>query len=862
MTDKITVLHAKNRTGKFFSAENPTGQAGASKLHKHKVHLLEGLKDLYELLKVETQNPHAVIIRGINESLTDQWVERNGETFNDEPRHWVMFDVDKYLPSISDPVQDPEAACKEFIKYELPAEFHDASFIWHLSSKHGKNPDELRSHLFFWLKDAKDCASIKNWAVGLSLPVDKSIFQHVQQHFIADPAFEGIDPFYDGQRLGFFNGLNDHVLINITEFAKTEGKDLVLPSNKRGSIGEFHRLFTVDEVIDSVIPEEFERIDARRLTWLKASGGSKGGAWIHDDQQHIGASHDSWPFGPNSLANLWDIVRVFKFGHLDDGCDAFERMATHAPSQQAMADWAQKEIAKRRKVIKKLDSSALIPLYESITYKMAMAVGVDVEEFIEEIECEPQTLFNFVEQCYWNTQRNKFYYLDGFEKEFFKEDFGIPFSEKSRFYSITSLNDIIDEKEASMSKTDFEKFKKSVHSVPIEHVKRYLISEKQASENKFEVDLFGQPARVVCEQGTAVCVREHVGFYQAEYDQAHIDDYKEHFPRLEMFLDFVVSARFASTRREAYLWIHATSGFGKTLLIDMLNNVGNLCLKTHMTEIEKAVSGNPSGLTIGQLVNTWAIVIDEFKSLKSEIKELTDSLRFSPKNRPMAEVPVYSKIFMSAESVDSLAGSSGVEDQFAKRFMYMRCDGEIDSRPLFIDNKPAYKASVTAYMAEYINQRIEQYRQIGKNEAARDAEKRIRMLRKELAISSSFESLADNFAEIRQDFTDYIQDAVESATNGTTSHQKREIYDLCVVDAHNHVYVKSTVKVFADWLYSTYDRAEATKIKYKTNDILGEQISIKGRSLKSKDGKTSAHKTRKVCFALPSVGDFNDPLLD
>lgn len=859
MTDKITILYAENKANKVFTKEGV--ETGTSFLHNSKVVNLSDLNDLYCLLEKETKNPHAVVIRGVNESAQGEWIARNSENFPDTPHNWLMFDIDGFEPVMSDSVSDVEGACKEFISYSLPEEFHNSDFIWHVSSKHGKNPDELRVHLFFWLKEAKDSPSLKNWSVGNSLPVDRSVFQEVQQHFISDPEFIDVEPFFSGDRIGYCKVGSSEVVIEIGTFEK-KTLDLVLPSGKKGIVGDFHRRFTIDDVLDRILVGEFERMDDRRLTWVNSNNGAKGGAWINDDRQHVGANHDSWPWGPHTLANLWDLVRVFKFGYADEGLDPFERMATHAPSQQLMMDWAKKELKKFAEHEQKLDSSVVKPLYESIIWQMAKSLSITDEELESEIGSEIEILSNFVQQCYWNTSKNRFYHLDGFEKSYGKEDFGIAFNESCQFFSRSKLNDLIGIASVGMSETNREKFQKSVTSIPIDSVKRYLISNKQATDTSYEVDLYGSPARIVCESGTAKCVRNHTVFFQNEIDQAIVDDYKQHFPELDSFLDFVVSARISSSRREGYLWLHATSGFGKTLLIDMLHKVGNLCLNTHMMEIERAISGNASGLTVNAMIYSWAIVIDEFKSLKSEIKELTETLRFSPKHSPMATVPVYAKIFMSAESIDSLAGDSGVEDQFAKRFSYMRCEGEIDKRKLFKEDKVAYKKSITAYMARYINTRIEEYRQAGKKWAEGDADKRLTDFHNAFAISKSFSSLEDNIASIKADFVSFVKESIDVAKMGTSDREKREIYESAVVDAEGGLHLKRCAAIFKNWVDGEFDYAEARKVKYKYKDFFGEQFLVRGTLISSQDQSSKPHKVRSLEAKIELKSDFADPLLD
>lgn len=113
---------------------------------------------------------------------------------------------------------------------------------------------------------------------------------------------------------------------------KHELKD---PRDKQDLIGAFCRAFNIYEAIAEFIPDTFEHIDDNHFTWL---GHQVRGVFATDDEQHLGASHDTWPFGTNNVANTFDIVRQFKFDPLmeeDILCPAFER-----PSYRDMCEWA------------------------------------------------------------------------------------------------------------------------------------------------------------------------------------------------------------------------------------------------------------------------------------------------------------------------------------------------------------------------------------------------------------------------------------------------------------------------------------------------------------------------------------------
>jgi KaiC/GvpD/RAD55 family RecA-like ATPase len=113
---------------------------------------------------------------------------------------------------------------------------------------------------------------------------------------------------------------------------KHELKD---PRDKQDVIGAFCRAFNIYEAIEEFLPDTFEHIDDNHFTWC---GHQVRGVFATDDEQHLGASHDTWPFGTNNVANTFDIVRQFKFDpdmQEDILLPAFERQ-----SYRDMCDWA------------------------------------------------------------------------------------------------------------------------------------------------------------------------------------------------------------------------------------------------------------------------------------------------------------------------------------------------------------------------------------------------------------------------------------------------------------------------------------------------------------------------------------------
>lgn len=112
----------------------------------------------------------------------------------------------------------------------------------------------------------------------------------------------------------------------------TELKD---PREKTDIVGAFCRAYSTPEAIAEFLPHVFTHANAHRYTW---TGHIAEGVFVSPDQQHAGASHDSWPWGTNRVVNTFDLVRQFKF-------DPEQLEDTSVPeykrdSYRSMCEWA------------------------------------------------------------------------------------------------------------------------------------------------------------------------------------------------------------------------------------------------------------------------------------------------------------------------------------------------------------------------------------------------------------------------------------------------------------------------------------------------------------------------------------------
>lgn len=368
MSDSITILSTVGpKLTKVFKGDGSVESYDDAASFKTRQVTVTGIDGLAKLLDTLAGKPKSCIIRGAPladppvKGSVEGTIARQKVNFTDQPLHMCLIDVDGYRPDFGDPVLDAELVIAEYIERCLPPEFFGASCYWQLSSSAGtsKAGGKFKAHLWFWLADPRTTAEMAAWAKTLvGQPFDRALFRLVQIHYTAAPIFEdgATDPV--PVRSGLIRGgFTDEVYLQIdagtlamareSGSGQSDGSDMKLvdPSQKPGLIGAFHRTYTPEQVLGEML-EGFEQVTDRRWTW-HGGGGTPEGVWVHQDEMHVGSSHNTWPI--DGIANLWDVVRVFKFGDFDrapEGADDFERLNAETapvgtrPSDLAMLAWA------------------------------------------------------------------------------------------------------------------------------------------------------------------------------------------------------------------------------------------------------------------------------------------------------------------------------------------------------------------------------------------------------------------------------------------------------------------------------------------------------------------------------------------
>lgn len=120
------------------------------------------------------------------------------------------------------------------------------------------------------------------------------------------------------------------------------------PEAKPGIVGAFCRTYDIYAVLEELLPGLYVSDDSTTDRYTYCGGSTTGGAIVYDNGKYLFSHHATDPCS-GKLVNAFDLVRIHKFGTLDEG-QSDDSTATQLPSYKAMCDFA-KEDSKVRSTI-------------------------------------------------------------------------------------------------------------------------------------------------------------------------------------------------------------------------------------------------------------------------------------------------------------------------------------------------------------------------------------------------------------------------------------------------------------------------------------------------------------------------------
>lgn len=361
---------------------------------------------------------------------------------------------------------------------------------------------------------------------------------------------------------------------------------------------------------------------------------------------------------------------------------------------------------------------------------------------------------------------------------------------------------------------------------------QHLQAHRQASKVKMSIDMFIRKPSMTFVDGDVTIVLRHRPFPEFRDIPDDLvrrvwDDYQNHFPEFPAFVEFTLQSRFcAGTRRRAFVWVHANSDWGKGALAQTFKNIG-LLYEMDIPEATKAMEGSPSGVDPDDMLRTWILFVDEWKSAPSNLKRLNDAINIAPKNKMRVTVPLYAKVFASAEDVSSLTGG-GIEQQFKQRFSYLRPpNADFDAIPLRNEiGSTEYVRILSAGVARYLNARVAQMVAIGKSAADVQAMAWLEAFHEQHLLTHTFESLDDNLQavadQLKVKVREWWVDHQRLSMNRSNRIPRRLVEALqgCKTGLYRgQQVVQLNDAVFDAWRDITTNKSTGAKVAYKTAQI-------------------------------------------
>lgn len=113
------------------------------------------------------------------------------------------------------------------------------------------------------------------------------------------------------------------------------------PTEKSGAVGAFCRIYDIPTAIEKFLTGVYAPVENDSHRYTFAAGSTAGGAVVYEDGRFLFSHHATDPAG-GKLCNAFDLVRLHRFGELDDDAKEGAR-GNRLPSYEAMCEFARND---------------------------------------------------------------------------------------------------------------------------------------------------------------------------------------------------------------------------------------------------------------------------------------------------------------------------------------------------------------------------------------------------------------------------------------------------------------------------------------------------------------------------------------
>ena len=133
---------------------------------------------------------------------------------------------------------------------------------------------------------------------------------------------------------------------------QTSNKRMEDPKTKLGVVGAFCRCYSISEAIDTFLLDTYDPVDDSLTRYTHVGSSSYGGLVVYDEDMFAYSHHESDPCSGREV-NAFDLVRLHKFGKLDDRTSEKTNI-DKLPSHTAMIAFATQDRKVKRERLSEL----------------------------------------------------------------------------------------------------------------------------------------------------------------------------------------------------------------------------------------------------------------------------------------------------------------------------------------------------------------------------------------------------------------------------------------------------------------------------------------------------------------------------
>ena len=395
------------------------------------------------------------------------------------------------------------------------------------------------------------------------------------------------------------------------------------------------------------------------------------------------------------------------------------------------------------------------------------------------------------------------------------------------------------------------KIQKALENNELENLILNLMIENQFSILEFSRDPFAKIPQIIRDDHRLIYLAP--GFYLKPFNKKFdisdiakkeiIEDYKNHFKDFDKFLEWLISCRFTTNRRSSYTYLRLSAGFGKSFFASILTDLG-IGKKVLQTQLKANSAGDLSPMDFR---NAFILLIDEFTHFQPELKDMTHGMNISAKYSLNEYVPLYAKVFMSAEKSTSFFGEAGVDAQLADRTNVIDLShaNKLDNNKLYKKNTLIYKAVITEYIHTFVTQKVNEFLKVGEIETNKIASDILDNYYNEHKVE------ADTIEKIREKCVDYLKDFIEWEKQNEIERGKNFFYEklekMVFVKNNDEILVKEPTKLYETLINEAGEQFRKTA-KYKQTML--DEIFLIDVSPKSKKSHRDRHGKMQWSFLI------------